>query len=184
MSDSAQVLAVNIPTGQTTELAAEILAWLADERIIDPLPTDSGLGRLAHRPGKDVNSAVVAQKKTTLDFRTLRTNGMEIEYDRKPSLRTNGDEMPTFACPKCKHELDVDAAMHALNDLGHPFKPVPELKCPKCKKASPVVELVLENAVFANLTLRFWNWWPLKPAFVSKLEKLCGVPVVLLHEHL
>ena len=53
----------------------------------------------------------------------------------------------------------------------------------KCKKAWPLDALGVEGAAFANLALRFWNWWPLTPKFVNDVADVCGAPVVVLHEH-
>jgi hypothetical protein len=101
MSDSAQLLAAMID-GDATERAAQALAWLVERQIVEATPTDSGLGKLAHRPGAKALDAVQkppAHMKNAADFRQLRTNGMDVEYTRRPRLQPSGDEMPVFECP-------------------------------------------------------------------------------------
>ena len=186
MSDHAQVLAFKIDGHAAMERAAEALAWLAERGIIEPLPSDCGLGALAHRPGPKVLDAVKSppEKGGYFDFRKGRTNGMEVHASMRATLQMGGESMPSFRCPKCNTEIDADEVLPLVEDVGNPFKGAPEVKCGKCKKAWPLDALAVEGAAFANLTLRFWNWWPLTPKFVKELATVCGAPATVLHEHL
>lgn len=122
--------------------------------------------------------------KQYFDFRTGRTNGMEVHASMRPKLEMGGDAMPEFSCPSCKKDIDADEVMPLIEEIGNPFKGSPEVKCPKCKKKAPIDALTVEGGVFANLTLRFWNWWPLKEPFVAELGRVCGAPAVVLYERL
>jgi hypothetical protein len=53
----------------------------------------------------------------------------------------------------------------------------------KCNARTAVCDVSVEGGAFANLVIRFWNWWPLTPAFVAQVQEKCGVPMTLLHEH-
>jgi hypothetical protein len=182
MGDSAQILAFNVDGMEAQERAAKVLAWLAGEGIIESLPTDSGLQSLAHRPGPKVLEAVVAGPPGVFDFRTGRTNGMEIHSSVRAQLEAASDDMPGFACPKCETEIEADDVFPLIEDLASPFKPVPEIACHKCRKKTAIDALVTENCAFANLTLRFWNWWPLKPSFVEQVERECGARAKIVYD--
>ena len=101
MSDHAQVLAFKIDGHAAMERAAEALAWLAERGIIEPLPSDCGLGALAHRPGPKVLDAVKSppEKGGYFDFRKGRTNGMEVHASMRATLQMGGESMPSFRCP-------------------------------------------------------------------------------------
>lgn len=185
MSDRAQVLAFKVDGHSAQERAADVLAWLAGRGIIETLPTDSGLGALAHRPGPNaLDAVVVAQEGGVFDFRNGRTNGMDVKCSMRVELCVGGDDMPGFRCPSCNTELDTDDVFPLVEDVANPFKAVPQIACGRCRKETPVDALHVDGGAFANLTLRFSNWWPLKPSFVKEVERACGAPAVVLHERL
>lgn len=81
MSDNAQLLAWTVEPAEATTSAALVLAWLVKRSIVEAMPTDSGLGSLAHPPGPNVLEAVVPAPEGAFgDFRTLQTNGMDVEH--------------------------------------------------------------------------------------------------------
>ena len=183
MSDSAQNLAARVPPEEVAKIAADALAWLVAEGIVEEKADDSGLGRPGHRPGKNAASVVVAQKAGVMDFRKLRTNGMELHCEGW-SVLTSNDEMPSFACPSCHAEIDVDEVLPRLDGLVSAGATPPEIACTKCGKRSTLVSLEVENGAITNLSFHFWNWWPLLPAFVQRLEKQCGASLVVFYERL
>ena len=182
MSDSAQNLAARVRPEEVARIAADALAWLVAEGIVEEKADDSGLGRPGHRPGKNAASVVFGQKPGVMDFRKLRTNGMEIHCEGWEVL-TSHDEMPSFACPSCRAEIDVDVVFPLLDGLviGAGTTP-PDVACQKCTQLSSLSDLVVENGAIANLSFHFWNWWPLLPAFVERLEKQCGAPLAVFYE--
>lgn len=182
MSDSAQNLAARVPPEEVAKIAADALAWLVAEGVVEEKADDSGLGHpAAHRPGVNAASVVLAQKAGVVDFRTLRTNGMEIHCEGW-SLLSSNDEMPSFACPSCDAAIDADEVLPLLGGLAAPAAAAPEIACPKCGKLSPLAGLSVENGALSNLSFHFWNWWPLLPAFVQRLEKQCGASLVVFYE--
>lgn len=183
MSDNAEVLVWRVEAGERIARAAKMLAWLAKHEIVEALPTDSGLGSLAHRPGKRVKDVVVAQEDGVADFLTLVTNGMEVEHSPTPRLYGAGDEVPTFRCPACNNELAEADVLGELDKPAHPFLPVPQVGCSKCDQRTKVTMVVVEGGAFGNLALRFWNWWPLQASFVEELSGICGSAPVTIHEH-
>jgi hypothetical protein len=183
MSDNAQLLAARVAPSTTGAVAARAIAWMVEHAVVEPTPTDSGLGQLAHRPGSKVLDVVLAQRPGVYDFRTLVTNGVEVRHSPRPMLQTAGDEVPTFRCPACKVEIDADEVFALLDDLQSPFRAVPEIPCPGCAERSALDTIEAEGGVFANVVLCFWNWWPLRPSFIASLEQVCGAPLVVLHEH-
>ena len=183
MGDGAQVLAARVEDREATATAARVLAWLVERGVVEATPTDSGLGALAHRPGPNVLDVVVGQKPGVMDFRKLRTNGMHLDYSRRAKLVGGGDKMPIFACPSCKQEAEADDVLPLLEELESPFAPPPQLECAACGVHSAVTDLVVSGGgAFANLSLHFWNWWPLKPSFVAELAEKVGAQVSVLHD--
>ena len=183
MSDSAQNLAARVPPEELAKIASAALAWLVAEGIVEERADDSGLAHPGHRPGKNAASVVVAQGAGAMDFRTLRTNGMEIHCDGW-SVLTSNDEMPSFACPSCHAEIDVDQVLPHLDAIVRAGTTLPEVACPKCEKPSPLVSLEVANGAISNLSFHFWNWWPLSPAFVQRLAKQCGASLAVFYERL
>lgn len=178
MSDSAQVLAIAIPNAPTTTAeAAKLLAWLVAEGIVEAMPSDCGLGALAHGPGPNVASVLVKQEPGFSDFRTLMTNGMAIKSTLRCVLQVAGDRSPRFRCPSCNARVDVDDVWSLAEDA---FIPPPDVECDACQKRSPVEALVVKGGAFGNLVLRFWNWPPLTDAFLATVAERCGGPVVRL----
>ena len=181
MSDSAQNLAARVAPDDVAKIAADALAWLVAEGIVEERADDSGLGRPGHRPGRNAASVVVEQKAGVMDFRKLRTNGMELHCEGW-SVLTSNDEMPSFACPSCHEEVDVDDVLPHLDGQVSAGTTLPEVACPKCEKRSPLLSLEVRNGAVTNLSFHFWNWWPLSPAFVQRLEKQCGVSLAVFYE--
>ena len=48
---------------EAAQVAARVLAALVTDGIVEALPTDSGLGALAHRPGPNVAAAVAPARE-------------------------------------------------------------------------------------------------------------------------
>lgn len=183
MGDGAQVLAARVEDSEATATAARVLAWLVEHGVVEATPTDSGLGALAHRPGPNVLDFVVAQRPGVMDFRKLRTNGMQVDFSRRARLVVGGEELPTFACPSCTREAEADDVLSLLDELESPFAPPPQLECAACGVHSAVTDLVVTGAgAFANVSLRFWNWWPLMPSFVAEVSAKIGAKVNVLHD--
>jgi hypothetical protein len=174
MSDRALVLGWAVD-GSSSSLAARLLAWLVERGVVEALPTDSGLTALAHRPGPRALEAVVPQKASVYDFRTLVINGVELTHTTQTQL-LHGDEMPEFACPACGAAMDTDAVMERMMNPENPFLvPTPtRLSCARCNKSLALNELAVSNGAFVNVVLRFWNWWPLKPEFIAELGQIGG----------
>jgi hypothetical protein len=40
------------------------------------------------------------------------------------------------------------------------------------------------NGALGNLALRFWNWWPLEPRFIVRLEGLAGCSLAHVETHI
>jgi len=173
---------------QASSLAARLIAFLVERGIVEAMPTDSGLVRLAHRPGPNASEAIISPPqdpsgtKRYGDFRELSTNGVEIEYLVRPRLLAGGDDMFVFRCPSCDAEHDADEILELIEELDNPFGPEPEAKCPGCATSSKVSDLRVSNGAFANLTLCFWNWWPLCDSFLETIGALVGRPPRVLYE--
>lgn len=89
--------------------------------------------------------------------------------------------MPVFRCPTCREEIDADKVFALLDDLANPFLAPPQIECDACHASLVVSQLTVEGAVFANVVLRFWNWWPLKPSFIEDVAKTCGAQVTVIY---
>jgi hypothetical protein len=182
VSSHAQVLAARVANLEATRFAALVIAWLVERGTIQPMPTDCGMTHLAHPPGPRFLEAVVPQKPGVTDVRTLRTNGMEVEHSLRAMLITAGDDMPGFACPSCKQAVEADDVFPLLDQISNPFHLPPETRCPGCGTMTRVNDLDVTGGAFANLTFRFWNWWPLKEAFVAELAERIGTKVTVLYD--
>jgi hypothetical protein len=181
MGNHSTTLAWRVDWRQASSLAARLIAFLVERGIVEAMPTDSGVTRLAHRPGPNANEAAISPPadpsgtKHYADFRELSTNGVEIEYRPRPRLVSGGgDEMFAFRCPSCETESDVDETMELVDKLDDPFQPEPEAKCRACGASLKVSDLRVTNGVFANLILCFWNWWPLRDSFLETIGAVVG----------
>jgi hypothetical protein len=182
MSDSALVLVASVESPAAT--ASRVLAHLAEAGIIEPLPTDSALGALAHRPGARVLDAVEKLGPKYADFRALRTNGLEVSLSGSRRLFVDGDEMPILRCPSCSAAMDGERALELAHAPVNPFKPVPKAACKACKAKHEIREWKVENGAFGNLALRFWNWWPLTQKFIARVGTVAECSLTKVHEHI
>ena len=107
MSDSALVLVARVESPAAT--AARLLAHLAGAGIIEALPTDSALGSLGHRPGPRVLDAVVKLGSDIADFRTLRTNGVEVSLSRLPRFLSITTRCRSSAAPAAARRWTASA---------------------------------------------------------------------------
>ena len=108
---------------------------------------------------------------------------MELHCD-SGSVLTSNDEMPSFACPSCHAKIVVDEVLPHLHGRVPAGTTLPEVACPKCGERSPLVGLEVGNGAITNLSFQVWNWWPLLPAFVQRLEKQCGASLAVFYERL
>jgi hypothetical protein len=170
-----------------TDRAGRILAWLVDRGVVEPMPTDCGIGELAHAPGPRALEVVLtpewhgAHFRSASDFRTHVPNGMELTiHGARPELVCVGDDMPSFRCPSCKAGLDTDTVLAAAN--ANPFLRSNDVTCPHCHEQRRAYDVAVEGGMFADLTMHFWEWWPLKASFVAELEATFGAPFRLFHD--
>jgi hypothetical protein len=180
MGDSFQtVIDTAAGTADADHLARHVVSYLAGKGVIASTPSEEGgyargpnaldisdplRGRAAHEAIPPVYSHL-----QVIVGRATHSGDMS---DPRP---------PKTSCPKCGKALDDpdeewSAAVQAW--LGGDRESL--LLCPTCGASSPVTAWPCEPGWgFGHLAFRFWNWPPLRPAFLDELRKELGHSVAL-----
>jgi hypothetical protein len=184
MGDSYQIIAFpDVTAQQAAELGERARSWLIERGILAREATDcvlsSGLG---HGPGPNYVLAIIEEdispelKPYILDFRTLWTNGMGLITGHSVFHPSEGafDEFQ-MPCPSCGAENSGPnrwcEAVSGWYEGGQP----PPITCTACGSATAITEWSVNPPwAFGYLGLKFWNWPPLKPEFLSDLAAYLG----------
>ena len=118
------------------------------------------------------------------DFRTLAVNGLEVDHSARPTFHRRVTSSRRSRARTVGTDVDADEVLDRADALANRFEPVPDFTCAACTRTMPLVELATKGGAFANVSFRFWNWWPLTKAFVQKVEALCGARVTVLHDRI
>jgi len=184
MSERTQVLGWTVDGQEAAQVAARVRAWLVAQGVVEALPTDSGLTFLVYRPGPRALEAVAAPGPRVSDFRTLASNGVELSYAPRSRLLVDGDNLPGVACPACGAEVGTAAVVEWMGDLEHVSQAAPHVVCESCGKSLAPNDLAVTGGAFANVVLRFWNWWPLKRELIAELSQIVGARCVVFYERI
>jgi len=163
MSDGYQILAdVDAREDGAEPLAAAARSWLAAAGVVE----------VTGAPGPRYADAVVEASAALL---ATRPNGLEVVTGRTVF---HGDGADRVACPGCAAAADWDWLSDAIGDwhAGGDGRRA----CPACGRTLGLNDWAWEPAwAFALLGLRFWNWPPLRPAFVAEVGRLLGHRIVV-----
>jgi len=177
MSDSSQTLVdVEVVPEQAARLARSVLAWLVQERIVEPEASDCVLGPEdeGHRPGATHRSATEGKVAVP----RLQANGVALVVGRQVfDAGGNGLEL---RCAGCKHTFEpADEWFEAVGAWAE-GDDAAQFACPKCNLAEPLPAWRGPSQWgFGSLGVRFWNWPPLSDAFIRAVTEQLGHETVL-----
>jgi hypothetical protein len=180
MGDSFQALAVSeAESKKASHLAAEISEWLLAKGIVRrDMPIGTSKGRLA--PGPNADRAIDTHKPEEARWRDLVYTDVEIDAKRTVSSAVQGGAGPVF-CPLCdgavgNQDNATDAFMSAVAAWHQGSDGA--LLCPHCQVATLITTWRTEPYwAFSTLTVTFWNWPRLAPAFVDEFSATTGHPI-------
>ncbi|MBW8485079.1 hypothetical protein [Actinomadura parmotrematis] len=166
-------------------LAADVRAWLVAEGVVAAERTECVIGSATgHAPGPRAGEAVDGSGRDG-SWRDLWHNGVDVRAGHRVHDAGQGD--PTgVACPHCAHEIDLmDDGYELDHEAWAPFAAVVHgwdegrevvLDCPSCgRPVEPTAwKWTDDYFVLAHLGVTFWNWPPLRPAFLAGLARRLG----------
>lgn len=162
---------------QARELAATIVAWLAEEQIIEDRQCDCCLGEGAcYPPGRRFMQACGGSENDAsngnyADFSQDAINGLRVVASRGAVLHMQGEFGPV-ACPACAAPVSV----HDLYAAGGLWieQASDTMTCSSCGRASILPKWPHPDIRFVALAFEFWNWSPLSEEFVAEVGKRLG----------
>ena len=168
---------------EADRLSERVLQRLIERGIILASKIDCVLGaELGYPPGPNAREVIEGADQ---HFANLRTNGLEVVTERHVQWTT---ELEVW-CPHCQYAMvhwnpptpkeQEDAWMVAVDEWYKGGAGL--LRCPHCRQPTPIAEYQQGDFPwgFGNLAFVFWNWTPLKPAFIQEVAILLGHRVVL-----
>jgi hypothetical protein len=161
------VVEMSIGALEAADRADAVIRWLLDTGVIVPNPVRGSTWQPSgYLPGPLAPSA--APDFGDSDY-TLANNGVEILVERELYRDTSLHEAP--ACPDCGYEL----AEATLEGLIRPWLDgrEPRVACDGCGTARPLGEWP-DGYLVGELAVRFNNWPPLSPAFLTDLGARMG----------
>lgn len=162
---------------QAQVLAADIVTWLIEERIIEDRQCDACLGKvMCYPPGERFMQACGGQETDAVngnyaDFSTMLTNGMRVVAGRDFIINNQGQFGPV-PCPCCGAKIAIDDFWQAGADWCE--NKTDSLECSHCRQASDLPRWIHPEAGFIMLAFEFWNWSPLSDAFIAAVAKKLG----------
>lgn len=162
---------------QARELAAVIVAWLAEEQIIEDRQCDCCLGDGAcYPPGRRFMQACGGSENDAsngnyADFSQDAINGLRVVASRWAIVNMQGEFGPA-PCPACAAPMPIDD-LYAAGNLW--IEQVSDtVTCSSCGRASILPKWPHPDIRFVALAFEFWNWSPLSEEFVAEVGKRLG----------
>ncbi|GGX91914.1 hypothetical protein GCM10007386_23590 [Pseudoduganella dura] len=158
-------------------LAAAMVAWLADRRIIEDRQCNGCFGdNPCYPPGPDYLLACTNVQpgygnSNYASFSTICTNGMRVVVGREFLWNSSGD-FPPVPCPRCGGEKSITA----YTEAGFEWLEgkAEALQCEHCKEMSPLPEWEHPTAGFAVLAFEFFNWPEFNREFLAEFSRRLG----------
>lgn len=178
MGDSFQSFVLPETGAENAKLvAAQISGWLIAQGIVNEGRTISLEGVAGFEPGPNVEHALASQQPGWQD---VAFKDIHVDSNRCVRTAVQGGLGPVF-CPAC------ESPMGSPEDMPPSFTHAVEqwhggregtLTCPACESSAPVTKWRTEPFwAFGNVTVTFWNWPPIRDAFVHEVEAATGQPV-------
>lgn len=147
--------------------SADVIAMLVAKEIIVATPTDCVWGGLGYAPGPRIQDAVEGD----LEFLRLKANGLEVRVPDRIELfyTTDGGE-PWVSCPDCDTRLAHDVLFEHLTAQDRTGEKQ-LVRCAACESERTIEEFDAHKSAFGNLAFYFWNWSPLREAFMKEIKK-------------
>lgn len=168
---------------QAQRLAAKVIAWLADERIILDLPTDREFyDGPCYPPGPeflkahDVDSFGPNLSSYVTSF-SSSDNAMQLLVSRGRVLNGQGRYLPP-QCPRCQQPVDFYDLLHAGEAWISGECEV--LRCPRCEQGSELPLWEHDDIAYVMLAFEFGEWAVLSERFVAAVGDKLGFRVTLL----
>jgi hypothetical protein len=170
MGDCYQVVVdCEVPLEEVEEAAASICAWLIQDDVILPTPTDCVPGdEGGYPPGRNCERVT---EGSCADLASLRTNGLRILRGRTIFYSVGADIVCSHCGDRTSEGEEFGRALRAWadGDDGATFS------CPACGHKKLIAECSFDPPWgFGNLGFKFWNWPPLKDSFVRELSTRLG----------
>jgi len=185
MGDHSQII-VDIDAGpeDAERLGHAVLDWLVGSGIVEREGSDSALGDIGHRPGRNYRSAI--EDTSYVRFLTLRTNGLAIRTGR--TFFDAGENYPLeLHCDICHYQIKSKSESSVFLDKVRPWCEGDDqvtFACPRCGQARPLREWRGPwQWGFGYLGLEFWNWPTLSEEFIQSVTRQLGHRTVLVRRH-
>jgi hypothetical protein len=172
------VLSTGARPDDADHLARHIVAYLAEKGIVAAHPSDEG--GYARGPNA-LDISLPADPRLGHESIPPVYSHLQVIIGRATHSGDMSDPRPPdAACPKCAATLvDPDEEWGAAVQAWLAGDDA-SLLCPACGAGAPVTEWRYDSGFgFGSLAFRFWNWPPLRPAFLEELRKELGHPVSL-----
>lgn len=163
---------------QARELAATIVDWLIDARIIENRQCDGCRGDgPCYAPGIDYLRACtnVEPGYGNSEYATFSEpglNGMRVITAREFLYHSSGNFFCPVSCPECRMDVPVKSFHEAgaawLEGGSETFQ------CPHCDKASNLPAWSQPPGGFAMLAFEFFNWPEFSPQFLAEFSRRLG----------
>lgn len=178
MSHSQAIIVPRISTFPAHEAKARmILRWLAERRIVEPLPTTCGrgVGGMGYATASGARSVVLHPER--LPFGEA-INGLEVVTKRCIYTPTQGFAEEA-GCPECRREIG-EALFESLDEWMP--RQTDNFTCPECGHEDDINGfLFIPACAFSNLGFIFNGWGEagFTQAFLDEFAERLGFAVAL-----
>lgn len=171
-------------------LAKKVIEFMVSRNIIRAERSDCVYSKEGgYLPGDNVDEALaqwtpaasnvpLPLEKIAADLRKRAPNGV-VEIVGRTVFHNGGAGVDVVRCPLCQAnniEEDWGEAVGRWYD-GDDLAP---LQCSDCNEKSPLIDWTIDPPwAFGHLGFEFWNWSPMKRAFIDRISDILGHKVVL-----
>lgn len=159
-------------------LARHVVAFLAERGIIAASPSEEG-GYPRGPNAMDISEPV--RERAAHETIPPVYSHLQVIIGRATHSGDMSEVRPPEAsCPACGKRLDDPDEEWGAAVQAWLAGDDPSLSCPGCGEAAPVTAWRYGTAFgFGSLAFRFWNWPPLRPAFLEELRAELGHSVAV-----
>lgn len=160
-------------------LARHVVAWLAEQGVVKPSPSQEGG---YDRGPRALEISLPAPVRRAHEQLPPVHSHLQVLIGRMTHSQSLSEfREPRAGCPSCGEFLDHgDGEWQAATQDWLGGDAAAALRCGKCGKESRVVSWAYGRLfAYGELAFRFWNWPPLKPAFLDEIRRELGHDVAL-----
>jgi hypothetical protein len=168
-------------------LAKKVIHYLIERRIIRPERKSEG----GYPPGDNVAEALATWtprdrpghplplEEILHDLLRWSNNGVE-EVVGRTVFHNFGAGLDVVRCPVCVGN-HVKANWGDAIDQWYAGDDLAPFQCPGCTEISPIIEWTFDPPwAFGHLGFTFWQWPPMKRAFIDQIAGILGHKVVVI----